>query len=490
MNFSLNQYSLAAGKTGFQASIFYAIGLIAAVTFVAFLTGALTALGAGFYAVLAVLLLTASSVILSNWRIGLWLSVLMLPFAATYLMPRQMLGIVGLNPMNAIVAATLGSLLLYALFSRKAIQLPRIPRIFVFYLALIFLAALHGSFYATLTAPTQTDAAGNLIAMSKTRYLLDVLVKPMFIILVALLAAIVAREGRGRSLILALALSATLFFSIVVGYLILTGASLQVLASSRARGFLSWMGMHANELGLMSNMILAVLLFAALACRQWGLRVVLFVAAIAAGMTALLTFSRGAFLGMAMIAAYYLLSRRKLGQLFLGLVTLAIIALVLPEAFIERATTGLANKNVGAITAGRYDDIWRPLWPWVWDSPVWGHGLSSTLWAPPNRLGTMLPVGHPHSAYLGVLLDFGLLGAAIIGVFFWSMWRLFRKLKSNHSDPLWRGVFEGGCVCLLLLLVQGLADDRFVPTYPQVALWLAYGLALGQGIAEAETRKN
>jgi O-antigen ligase len=91
----------------------------------------------------------------------------------------------------------------------------------------------------------------------------------------------------------------------------------------------------------------------------------------------------------------------------------------------------------------------------------------------------MLPVGHPHSAYLGVLLDVGLVGLVVIASFFWSMWRMFGHLRSSHSDPFWRGVFEAGTVCMLLLLVQGLTDDRFVPTYPQATLWVIYGLALG-----------
>lgn len=194
---------------------------------------------------------------------------------------------------------------------------------------------------------------------------------------------------------------------------------------------------------------------------------------------AALTFSRGAFLGLVLIGAYFLLSRRRIAQFGVGLIVILLLALLLPDAFVERATTGLHQRDVSAITAGRYDDIWHPLWPWVWESPLIGHGLGSTLWAPANQSGSMLPVGHPHSAYLGVLLDFGLIGAAIVVVFFASMWRLFMQLKKTHPDPFWRGLFEGGAVCLLLLLVQGLTDDRFVPTYPQYLLWLTYGLALG-----------
>jgi O-antigen ligase len=252
---------------------------------------------------------------------------------------------------------------------------------------------------------------------------------------------------------------------------------------------LSWMGMHANELGLLMNMMFALLLFTALGMERGVPRLLLFGVSFLAAITAALTFSRGAFLGLMVVGLYFLLTRRRFGQIAIGVAAVLVLALVLPDAFIERALTGFDRIDVGAITAGRMDGIWMPLWPWVWDSPLIGHGLSSTIWAPANRSGQMLPVGHPHSAYLGVLLDVGLIGLAVIVAFFWSMWRMFGELRRNHDDPFWRGVFEAGTVCLVLLLVQGLTDDRFVPTYPQATLWLIYGLALGH-MARGELRRR
>ena len=164
--------------------------------------------------------------------------------------------------------------------------------------------------------------------------------------------------------------------------------------------------------------------------------------------------------------------------------------MILPNAFLERATTGFHTEDAQAITAGRLDAIWRPLLPTFWDAPILGHGLGSTLWATPNLRGEMLRVGHPHSAYLGVLLDQGLVGVAVAAAFFWSAWAMFRRLAKSHADPLWRGVFEGGVACLMCLAVQGLTDDRFVPTYPQVAFWLCYGLALGQAQSTFSTKRT
>lgn len=446
----------------------------------AFLLGAFLALLGGIFPAIVFTVAGLGILVLFNYRLGVWLLVLLLPFAATYLIPRQVLGITGLNPVNALLAATLLSLTAAYVLQRGRIVLVPLPKVLLLYLALLAFGAFMGSFQVG-KAILLPDAQGQYEALTRTKYLLDVFFKPLVILIVAWLAAVQVRNGGGaKPLIWAIALAASILFTVIVSYLALTGLSLQVLASSRARGFLSWSGMHANELGLMANMMLAVLLFTALGMeKQGGRRLLLFAAAGLAAAMAALTFSRGALLGLLVIAAFFLVTRRRFAQLGLGLAVLLAVAFFLPEVFIERATTGLHQRDLGAITAGRLDDIWRPLWPWVWDSPLIGHGLGATLWAPANLKGAMLPVGHPHSAYLGVLLDLGLVGAVIVAAFFLSMWRTFRMLRREHPDPFWRGVFEGGMVCILLLLVQGLTDDRFVPTYPQWPLWIVFGLALG-----------
>ncbi|MEK9284620.1 MULTISPECIES: O-antigen ligase family protein [unclassified Bradyrhizobium] len=427
----------------------------------------------------------AAAVVLANYRNGVWLLVLLLPFASTYMVPRQIFGVTGLNSENCLLVLTLLSLGLAALLSQVAVRFPRLPLALLVYIALIAFAAYRGSGSAErgITPPGEEPLTLN-------RYLLDGFAKPMIIVVVAWLAAVVSRNGNGRPLIWALALAYVAFFGLIVGYLVVNGISLHILASARERGFLNWTGMHANEVGLMANLGFATLLYTAAATVQPLPRLTLFACAVAAATTAALTFSRGAFFGLAIIVGYYLFSRRRAGQFVLALSIIVGVALILPDAFVERATTGFATEDTQAITAGRLDTIWRPLLPTFWEAPILGHGLSSTPWATPNLRGTMLPVGHPHSAYLGVLLDLGMVGVPVVAAFFWSAWAMFRCLAKNHADPLWRGVFEGGAVCLICLAVQGLTDDRFVPTYPQAALWLCYGLALGQAQSTCSTERT
>ena len=91
----------------------------------------------------------------------------------------------------------------------------------------------------------------------------------------------------------------------IVAYVVINGISLQDLALQDARGFLSWTGMHANEIGEQANLGLAILLFTAIATRGVLPRLILFASSAAAGMTAALTFSRSAFIGLSLILGYY-----------------------------------------------------------------------------------------------------------------------------------------------------------------------------------------
>ena len=416
-------------------------------------------------------------IIVINYRIGVWLLVFLLPFASTLLIPREVLGIQGFNPVNGVLILTLLSLFVSFLAGRGVIQLVHLPRRFLAYVAVIAFGACVGAGSAKHSI-FNPEVMGSE-PVTTTKYLLDA-AKTMIILIVALLAATVARNGNGRPLIWALATAYVALFLVIVAYVVINGISLQDLALQDARGFLSWTGMHANEIGEQANLGLAILLFTAIATRGVLPRLILFASSAAAGMMAALTFSRSAFIGLSLILGYYLLSRRRIGSFLLAFLIILGASLLLPDnPLVERATTGFGARDTDAITAGRVQHIWRPLLPTFWEAPIIGHGLGSTSWATPNLRGEMLPVGHPHSAYLGVLLDLGLLGIAVVGAFFWSVWKTFRRLSQHHVDSQWRGVFEGGIVALLCLAIQGVSEDSFTPTYAQAALWVCYGLALG-----------
>ena len=447
----------------------------------AVLVGGLVAIIGGQFLFIVYFASIVAPIIVINYRIGIWLLVFLLPFASTQLIPREVLGITGFNPINVVLMLTLLSLFVSVLAGRGVIQLVHLPRRFLAYVAVIAFGAYVGAGSAEHSIVMIDDMTGAIPEpQTVTRYLLENFAKPMIILIVALLAALVARNGSGRSFIWALAAAFVTLFLLFVAHFVINGISLQDLASQDARDLLGrWTGMHANEIGLQANLGLAILLFTARATRGALPRLILFASAVAAGMLAALTFSRGAFIGLSLILGYYLLSRLRIGSFLLAFLIILGAGLLLPNnPLVERAATGFEARDTEAITAGR-DRLWRLLLPTFWEAPIIGHGLNSTPWATPNLRGEMQPVSTPHNAYLGVLLDLGLVGIAVIGAFFWSVWKTFRRLSQHHVDSRWRGVFEGGVVALLCLAIQGVANDSFTPTYAQAALWVCYGLALG-----------
>ena len=423
-------------------------------------------------------------IIFANYRNGVWLLTLLLPFASTHLVPRELFGITGLNPFNLLFVATLLSLFAASTFRREDIQFVSLPTAFWIYVGVMTLGVCIG-----VGSVEKAIVLPHLEPLTETAYLLD-FAKSLIMLALTWLAAVVSRNGNGRSVIWALAAAYVTFFFVIAGYLIMDGISLQGLAGAgRSRAFLDWTGLHANEIGLLANIGFAILLPTALATSAPWSRAILLTCAGAAATTAALTFSRAAFVGIAIILGSYVWKQRSMGRFLLVLTAIAIVALLLPDAFFERASIGLATGDEQAITAGRLDHIWLPLIGTFWEAPIVGHGFYSTQWATPNLSGLMLPVAHPHNAYLGVALDFGTVGVVVVAFFFWSVWRTFRHLSKYHVDPQWRGVFEGCMVALLCLAVDGLTDGRFTPAPPHAALWLCYGLALGQAQSRGSIKR-
>ncbi len=451
--------------------------------------GALAALSGEFALILGILIAVAAAIVL-NQRIGVWWLCLMFPMSQMTVMPRQMLGITGFSAVNMLMLATLAAVAAAWFLSRlRGLPLnpPPLPRqLLMLYIAPISLAALHGLPSVGLI-PEHYYVTGTISFDSPAGYLRDALIRPMFIVLFALLVAMAYRDSPRPQIFLVAALLQALVIAALVFYVVIaSGASLALLATPQGRGVLSPLGMHANELGLLLNSALALVLFAIPAVtglRRWvlcGLALFLLAAVLA-------TFSRGGFLGLMVVFLAFLIHLRDWRWVLAALVAAALVLLLAPGAVFERALYGVADNDRSAITAGRIDMVWPLLWPVVLDHLAIGSGLMSILWSEPARAG-WLDVAHPHNAYLGLLLDKGVIGFIWVMAFF--VWAIHNALAASRQaaaagDLLHRQVFLGAVVTIVLLFVQGVADDRFTPTMPQSFMWLAIGAAIGYRVRRA-----
>jgi O-antigen ligase len=192
------------------------------------------------------------------------------------------------------------------------------------------------------------------------------------------------------------------------------------------------------------------------------------------------TFSRGAFLGFIVVNGLFFLWRFNMKTAALALLGGVMLLAVLPDAVFQRAMFGVGT-DTNTVTAGRLDDIWIPLLPEIFKSPLWGSGLGSIMWSDAMRRGTMAVVEHPHNAYIEAFVDVGIIGIALIFAFYAHVWKRFRELGSNpYLSPELRGFFKGGAAALIAFFVTGVAGSSFAPRPEWAFLWLAIGMMYGQ----------
>jgi hypothetical protein len=441
----------------------------------ALLTGSLIAFG-GPVALLLCVSLLVSLLILLDFRVGVVLLMLLFPLSASPSFPHGIGGITGLNPFNLLLFGTLVACLLSG---RGLLRL--IPGSLAgLYLLPIVLGGLLGMGHVGEIASELQDA--NLLSFdTPSGYLRDLLIKPLLMVVIALLigAAAGASERPVRWLLAMLVVSWVISL-LTVALVIVSGTSLGVLAGSGSREFFQPLGIHANDLGRLLTFAYALLLFTLGETRDGRLRFWL-LASLALVVVALtLTFSRGAFFGFAVVNLLFLISRRHLAGVLIAFAMLAVLIALLPGAVFDRLTTGWGG-GVNAVSAGRVEHIWLPLLDEFWRHPLIGNGLGSITWSDAMQRGQILLVTHPHNAYLQAALDLGLIGLLLLLSFFTVTWRQFRQLSRQADlDPLWRGFYAGAAAGLISLLIAGWVGGSLLPSIEQTFLWFALGLMYAQ----------
>src|SRR2546421_290756 len=107
-------------------------------------------------------------------------------------------------------------------------------------------------------------------------YIRDMVVKPLFTVISALLVgAAVSRSEKPEKFLVPMLISMWMMGAMVVVYVYQSGVALRELASSSSREFLSPLGLHANELGRLYEVAYALLLFTWAESKRPGLRLVL-----------------------------------------------------------------------------------------------------------------------------------------------------------------------------------------------------------------------
>jgi putative inorganic carbon (hco3(-)) transporter len=260
------------------------------------------------------------------------------------------------------------------------------------------------------------------------------------------------------------------------GVLLVTAASLGLLAvkgavfgirtagGSRVWGppdsFLS----DNNAFGLALNMCLPLLFFLSREEKNRWMRIGLRITFACTVLVILLTYSRGAFLGLGVVVvAIVWKTRHKVLAGTLLVVTAFFVLVLAPDAWMDRMG-GFLHGNLDASAEQRLVS-WGTAWNFSHDYPLTG-GSFDVL---PNvdvfqrYQPRPLPLGFlssgPHSIYFQLLADQGFVGLGLflllVGSCFWSLWRIritARKLPSAHYLVDYTNMVE---VSILGFMVSG-----------------------------------
>ena len=422
--------------------------------------------------------LIACVAVLADFRVGAVLLMVMLPIESSYLFPRSIGGITGLNPMNMVLGATLVSYLIRG--TNLASFVPK-PLLWL-YLVPVAVAALLGTrhlddiypLFWELEVIHFTDALG---------YVRDVAVKPTLIVVAALLIGqAVAQSKRVENFLVPVIASVWVMSLMLISFVAASGLSLGELALTTQRSFLSAVGMHANDLGRLYAVAYGLLLFTWGETKDLRLKTVLLATMGLLTLALLFTFSRGAFIGWIMVNVLFLVWKFNAKTLGLAILAGAVGLSFMPGAVISRMSLGLVGgTDVNTVSAGRVEEIWAPMLPEILSSPPWGNGLDSMMWAHAVWAETSLAVTHPHNAYIQAILDMGVIGLALLLVFYWTVYRNLKALGSNaYLSPTMRGFYQGAVAGLLCFVVTGFAGSSLRAVAEFSFLWIAIGMMYGQ----------
>jgi len=231
------------------------------------------------------------------------------------------------------------------------------------------------------------------------------------------------------------------------------------------------------------------------------------------GVCLILTWSRGAWLGLIFAALVFLFmwTRRSLWIVFALIVSIPFLPLVLPESIVSRFTS-IGNLGDSSTSYRMY--IWRAVINMIEDFSMTGIGIGEGAWDRVYPMYAFLGVEaapHSHNLFLQIWLELGIVGIVVflgfVFLLYQSGFSLFAKL-STHSglmtpdiserlmldnfnnyyddsigDVISRGktqlrISVAGPLCgVIAVLAQGLTDYSWYNYRLFLMFWLVCGLA-------------
>ncbi len=182
----------------------------------------------------------------------------------------------------------------------------------------------------------------------------------------------------------------------------------------------------------------------------------------------LLTFSRGAFLGLFGAGVFILILYRQWKPLA-GLILILVLPLLLIEPLYQNF---LGSLNFKDITVGERLRYWAYTWEMIMAHPLLGCGLNLFF----EKLPLYLPAGetyrgYAHNSYLQIWAEIGLAGLLSF------LFPLTQLVKTQEQGKRFlSSCLAAGC---LAFAIQALFDNHFYAMQPAYLFWIFWGVFLG-----------
>jgi len=189
----------------------------------------------------------------------------------------------------------------------------------------------------------------------------------------------------------------------------------------------------------------------------------------------LLSFSRGGYLALAVVAGGLAVSHRRRWWLVSGATGVGIVLLMVPPIN-HRVGVELDFSNPSNTLVGRFE-LWRVSLTMLLQHPLFGAGLSgfaqtlAPYWNPTHADRFI----YPHNILLTFWSETGLLGLA---AFAWIMLTGFvQTWRGRRAGSEWGPIELGVFLALVAVLVHGLVDVPYFKNDLSLEFWVLLGIA-------------
>lgn len=408
-----------------------------------------------------------------DYRIGVIFVALVLPFSSASLLPQAR----GLNPITyALVGTTLLLALRWASGKHKIILPPKV--VVICLVVPLAIGGLIGASFVDIAQKNLVGLGGEKTYETAT-YLKQFVYRPLnFVLFSILIANIVSTSKNPHRFVHLFAIIAIMPVLLLSYGTLVSGAGL-----GAHRSVVSSLGMHYNEYGKLLAFAFGPLLYVTFNARG-GERLFFAVATLLVLLGVALTFARASYLAVLITVVIFVWQSKQARTKLLILGFTILLIVIAPSEILDRAVYGLDRYAIDDARAGSQNEAfssgriggWMLLFPDIQYSPIFGRGTSSTAWSTAVSKGDY-DATHPHSLYLGILLDIGIIGLVLLLYLFYRLIQVMGSLsRRDDIHVILRAFFAGSAASFIGILVLSFTGGYWYPHVEQSYFWFCLGL--------------